>query len=272
MGGGEVSSLRTELVGACRNQLTEGPAALLLSGGTDSLTVLWSLLDLGVHPMCYSFYLQGKVHTDVVAAKLACETWGLPLRVVQIPRSSLLEDVKVLIGKFAATRKTLVQCAHPLLHLLPEIAEEQVFTGLTADDWWGSSKSDAIHCARNYTEFQRRRRARLQDVETSGYALWRRIAETYGKHLCVPYRSAEVTSWMLSRTWEQLNRPKQKQAALDAFRAEYSRVAIYRRNCNLQCGSGIREWHETLLSHPCNVNRRTNVVALYKDIAAGVAG
>jgi len=208
----------------------------------------------------------------VVAAKIACETWGLPLCIVQIPRSSLLEDVKVLTGKFRATRKTLVQCAHPLLHLLPAIAEEQVFTGLTADDWWGSSKSDAINCSGNHAEFQRRRRARLQDVETSGYALWQRIAEAYGKRLCVPYRSTEVTSWMLSRTWEQLNRPKQKQAAIDAFIAEYSRVAIYRRNCNLQCGSGIREWHDTLLSRPCNVNRRTNVVALYKDLAAGVAG
>ena len=49
--------LRDLLKAAVKKDLPDEPVALLFSGGTDSLTVLWTLLDLGVEVHAYTFRL-----------------------------------------------------------------------------------------------------------------------------------------------------------------------------------------------------------------------
>jgi len=64
------------------------PVALLFSGGTDSLTVLWSLLDLGIKVTCYTFHLSYFISRDVLASKKACNYWKVPLVIIN-------EDIRV---------------------------------------------------------------------------------------------------------------------------------------------------------------------------------
>ena len=72
--------------------------------------------------------------------------------------------------------------------------------------------------------------------------------------------------WLRSKSWPELNKPKQKQVALDAFAEEFAAIDIYRTNANLQCVSGIREWHDELLDTELNKRGRIRVADLYRDI------
>ena len=265
-----MNDFRRLLMQACERLSDGSTPALLFSAGTDSLTVLWSLLAIGVRPVCYTFHLEGLRHADLLCAERECRRLGIAQEVITIPRDvqTLAADVRTCVS-LAGTRKTHVQCLYPFLHVLPRVNEHQVFTGLNADDWWGSAKSDAINCARDKREFDRRRRKRQADETTSGYTFWRALAESYGRELCCPYRDPDLVEWFLSQSWRDLMAPKQKQPAVTGFQDEFAASGIYRRNDNLQCGSGIREWHDVLLSEPgVNRNGRTNIVALYKDMAA----
>ena len=273
MGGGQVSEFRARITASVTALWDGTPPALLFSGGTDSLTVLWSLLEVGARPTCYTFHLEGTRHADLVVSEQVAAADGLDHRVVTIPRNikQLEADCRSIVNRFGTARKTHVQCLYPMLHIAPEVTEQQVFTGLNADDWWGSAKSDAINCAKDPEEFDKRRAKRQADPTTSGFAFWNKLFAGLGHELCCPYRDRALVRWMLSKTWPELMRPKQKQPAVEGYREEFVRHACYRLNDNLQCGSGIREWHDVLLSQPCNTRGRKSVAGLYRDMMEGRA-
>lgn len=266
-----MTEFRQLLEAACRRLYAGGTPALLFSGGTDSLTVLWSLLSIGARPVCYTFHLQGVRHADLIVSRAICEAEGLPQRIVTIPRDvgALEADVRHIVTRFRTARKTHVQCLYPVLHIARAVKEAQVFSGLNADDWWGSAASDAINCAKDQAEFDRRRRKRLADPTTSGWQFWQALFAAQEQELCCPYRDAEVVKWLCARSWPELNKPRQKQPAVEAFAEEFQRHACYRRNDNLQCGSMIREWHDVLLGEPVNKYGRTRVQDLYRDMLEG---
>ena len=230
--------------------------------------ILWCLLDLGAKPTCYVFYLENLESADLLCSRRVCEHYDLPLQEVVIRRDieQLEQDVRYIITRFRTARKTAVQCLYPILHIFPAIAEHQVFSGLNADDWFGSTKSDTINCAADRAEFDRRRRNRWDDPTASGWCWWRELIESHGKKLVCPYRDPAVFEWFMKHSWAELNRPRQKQAAVDAFCEEFKELAIYRRNDNLQCGSGVREWHDVLLTTSLNKQQRTRVQDLYGDV------
>ena len=72
---------------------------------------------------------------------------------------------------------------------------------------------------------------------------------------------------MLGYTWADLNRPRQKMPAVVAFSDRFAETAIYRRNDNMQCGSGIREHLGQLLDDQ-GVNRWgcLSAAALYQQL------
>jgi len=264
-----VSEFRGILKKAVQRLLQPGRPALLLSGGTDSSTVLWTLLDCGATPHCYTFTLQGTPSPDLPAARKIAKHHGITLTEVVIPRrlDVLKADVERAVSA-GARKKTHVQCLQPLFHLLPRIAEQQLFTGLCADDWWGTAASDAIRHSKDSRLFRHVREQRFADETTSGFAFWRSIAQQHGKELCAPYRDRDLVEWLLSQSWEQLNKPRQKAPALIDFMSEFKACGVWRRNVNLQCASGIREWHEELLAdRSYNQRGRKSVAALYRDVA-----
>lgn len=269
MGGGEVVPFRGLLKQAVGRLLKDTTPALLFSGGTDSSTVLWTLLDLGARPTCYTFTLQGTPSVDLPAARKIAKHHGLALHEVVIPRT--LDTLKADVAKAVAVgarKKVHVQCLQPLLHLLPVISERQVFTGLNADDWWGTAASDAIRHSKDEALFRQVRQQRFADQTTSGFAFWKTVTEQAGKELCPPYRDPGLVAWLISQPWKQLNTPRQKGPALLAFLPEFTACGVWRRNVNLQCASGIREWHEELLADKSyNQRKRKSVAALYRDVA-----
>lgn len=242
--------------------------ALLFSGGTDSLTCLFALMDLGIHPVLYSFHLQGIIHQDIHVSRKVAQFYNLRHILIEIPkdRERLIRDVVHLIRTYRIYRKTNIQCTYPFYYVLPEVKESVVVSGLGADDLYGTTASVAIRCKDNPEEFNRIRMKTLKDPDASAIRSIRQLVEDHGKRFVIPYRAPRVVDEMMRYTWRELNQPKQKILALRSFAEYFKRQKIYRRNSNLQVGSKIREWHDTLIRSPLNKNKRMRVDEIYKDV------
>lgn len=251
------------------------PVALLFSGGTDSLTVLWSLLDLGAEVRCYCFRLGHVESVDSRVARVAVRAWTVPLEMVIVPwqeTADLARDVKALVGRTRDPMKTRVECAWPFTWVAPRVRERTVFCGLNADDLWGSSKGDAIRHAKDPKGFRTVRAARTRDPRASAWAHVEAEFARRGMELFSPYRDGLVAEHMLRFSWRELNRPRQKMLAVLGFGREFRRAPVYRRNDNLQCGSGIREYFARMLADPAvNVRGRKGAARFYRDLMEGTA-
>ena len=242
---------RSTLRAAVETLKPEATCALLFSGGTDSLTVLWTLLDLGIKPTCYTFRLAEKESTDSRAAAKATETWNVPHKMVAVPSSDvqrLAEETGKVVRIIGSGRKTHVEVMWAYWHMLQQVQEKQVWSGLQADTLYGSSRSMAIrHSKKVAAEFAEARRILLAKPGQEGLAQAIRLADQFGKQLCAPYTDQRVREFMFRFSWKELNRPRQKMPAVLGFSGEYAQTAIYRKNDNLQCGSGTREVFARLL-------------------------
>ena len=215
--------------------------ALLFSGGTDSLTVLWTLLELGARVTCYTFRLPEVESTDIRVSKLACAHWGVPQVVVQ-SGPNVVEDVRDTIRIIGSARKTHVEVMYAYRFLLQAVQERQVWSGIQADTLYGSNKNAAIRCGKgSAAQFAAYRRDLLSSPAQEGLEQARRVAAHFGKELCMPYSDQRIRDWFMRWSWADLNKPKQKMPPVLGFADKFREVAIYRKDDNLQCGSGIRE-------------------------------
>jgi asparagine synthetase B (glutamine-hydrolysing) len=224
-----------------KQRLADEPVALLFSGGTDSLTVLWTLLDLGAQVTCYTFRLRDVESTDAKVSALACRHWGVP-QVVVTEGADVAADTQSVIRVIKSARKTHVEVMYAYWHLLREVKESQVWSGLQADTLYGSNKKSAIaHGKTGPEQFAEFRRNLLRDPGQEGLAQAQAVASYYGKELCAPYATEAVREWFMRWRWADLNKPKQKMPAILGFNDRFHELPIYRIDDNLQCGSGIRE-------------------------------
>jgi asparagine synthetase B (glutamine-hydrolysing) len=196
------------------------------------------------------------------------------LTVVEIPRTPerLEADVREVLRLLRTARKTSVQCAQPVMHLARRISEDGysgavVGTGAVVLD----DRKLAVMLDRYGEEAARRyRREKLEDRHRDcGTGRMHEMARLCGVTLEEPYSDEPLRSYALSLDVKELNRPRQKGIALRAFPEFYGRPdapRFWRKNVPLQVGSGIREWHDALLSSPLNRRGMKAVAAVYADL------
>lgn len=220
--------------------------ALLFSGGTDSLTILWTLLNIGIQPHCYTFGLPNSNCTDIQVSKKAAEYHQLSHTIVRPPQQSNIElakDLAKVITIIRSTRKTHVEVMWGYWWLFKTIKEQFIFSGLQADTLYGSSRSMAIKYSKvSKTKFTNARIEMISDRNQEGLQQATNLAEYYKKLLFTPYTSQEIRNYFYRYTWTELNRPRQKMPAVLGFERLFIGTGLYRRNENMQCESGIREY------------------------------
>jgi len=255
---------------ATEQRLSCDRPVLLFSGGTDSLAVFWTLLELSPKLATYTFRLEEKVSQDSRAANAAAAHWGIvnyPIVIKDGGAKNTAEEVKRVVRKIGSARKTHVECAWPFIHIEPRIPEgAQVWCGINADDLYGSARSVATTYGKDASPraFAEFRRKLLADEKTSA---WEALGKVFDKSEVVsPYRDPELIDLMCKYSWGELNRPRQKWFVVEAFRKQYEQLAIYRRNDNLQCGSGVRDRMALMLEDESVNNRKhKKVQQLYKE-------
>lgn len=261
------SQLREVLRDVVGQSLDDGEPALLLSGGTDSLTILWTLLDLGERPRCYTFRLASHESQDARASALAAKVWGVPHEIVAVPDAhagDLAREVGQVVRLIGSSRKTHVECMWPLWHVARHVREGAVFAGLQADTLYGTSRSWAIKHARDPAGFLAARQRAVLDPDQEGL---RQLGRILGDRLRAPYAHPAVRDLLMAFSWAELNRPRQKMPARVAFADRYRQAPIWRRNENLQCESGVREHLGALLWDPAaNLWGCRSAAALYRRL------
>jgi len=222
--------------------LTSDPVALLFSGGTDSLTILWTLLDLGAAVTCYTFHLSYFKSMDARASAIACKHWDVPQVFVTEDTRSIFDQLVDVISVIKSPRKTHVEVMYGYWFLLKAVKEQQVYSGIQADTLYGSNKNAAIQCGKvSASQFEAYRRKLLATDNQEGLAQARLVTASQKKILCTPYSSQPIRDFFFQYSWKQLNTPKQKMPALAAFQERFAEIPIYRKDDNMQCGSHLRE-------------------------------
>ncbi len=239
--------------------------ALLLSGGVDSLSILFSLRELDKKVYPYTFYLEGYTSPDLKQSRKVSQIYNLPLVEVEVPRENIKEDIIKLAKDYKCKTKVSFETNLHLLYTFPEIKQEIVATGLVSGTLWGTAKSvilkfrddkegfdnDRIHC---YYDF--RDKVQLDIFE-----------KQYNLKVVNPYFNENLFNFSLRYDWHFLNKPFQKWIIVNAFPEEFKKTGI-RKESPYQLNSGMARYCETFLTDKeFNPNNRSRMLDVYRDIA-----
>jgi len=103
--------------------------AVLMSGGTDSLSIAVAADALGKNLNCYTFRIEGKDTSDSIASQKACEHFNWNFNIIDVPVDNIEKDFFTLIEKYECKKKTHVECTFPFLYVYPQIKEKYILTG-----------------------------------------------------------------------------------------------------------------------------------------------
>ena len=252
-----------------------GTAALALSGGTDSITVLFSMLELGRKPTCYTFHMAGINSVDYIASKKICKDFGLKHVEVVVPSDleTMYHDIERVIPYCEHVKKTIIQCMVPWLYIYPEMQEKTIITGIGGDDLFCTQRKLKIQFANEGDlAIMSMRHCYTDDLRFSGANI-QRFASAYGKRFIDFYNTEDIFGFMRGFSLGAINKPVDKYASIKAFSDYYKRGSYYRDQTDhsYQINSKLRECHELLLKSKYNTGCHKAIIGLYNDIARRVA-
>lgn len=212
-------------------------AAILFSGGCDSLAIATALLQNGITPHAYTFALQEYESPDLIHARRMAKEFGIKHTEVIIPYdiTQIRNDISNIIARFGP-RKTVVECTYPLRYL--KMSERLVFTGLGADLNTGLTKNAAMKRKDPAVwDALRRENVRKKTTQMTSLKSLNIHLTDRGHITCHPFYSKAVSSILLNMTWEEIHRPFEKAVIYEAMGTS----AYRRHHSNYQVNAHIRE-------------------------------
>lgn len=272
--------IKSLLINHINNNVPDNKVAVLLSGGVDSLSVALAAHDVGkkVHP--YTFYLDGEESYDAKTAREFSDSMGWNCKTIVVPKTNLEDDWHRLV-KHRCRKKTHFETVFPFLYVYPEINEKYVLTGWGADGYFGVSKKAMMRYSnfnkkRNYVRYCKKHnqkrlnwnefRIEYLDGDCAGYKEHTRLAETYNKVHIAPYKdSMDIRNLLMSKSWQELNKPRQKEIIRKDF-TELEKYGNIKQHQNLHLNSGVDKLFETLLNNgEINFKNRKRMMDVCRD-------
>jgi asparagine synthetase B (glutamine-hydrolysing) len=240
--------------------------AVLLSGGVDSAAVCFALQEVGKTVVAYTFTLDDRESSDFLAAKQVARVLRCAWVPVRLPTSiKALQEDMIRLRDLGAKSKTDFECSWPMIYAYHAAAQTVVCSGMGADGHFCISKKGMIHYRDRIDEF----RMKLYGSRTYAQQhLHRALANEHQKVAELPFLLEKMKAEFIGTTWDQLNKPKQKQALLDAFQTEFKNIRV-RPHTNLQLGdSGISAHIAKLLRSEWNYRGHRSVVGIFNQLVA----
>lgn len=238
---------------------------LMLSGGIDSTSILYSLMELDINITPYTFYMEDYVSKDLLSSRKICEEYSLKLIEAEVPKDNILMDFERLFH-YGCHKKTQFETRIHYLYLFPKVKEKILLYGLGADTLYGMRKNVIIRGRNNPTEFNNIRGESYEYLVNVDLELDQRIADEWGFTIKDPYMDRNVYDFFIQFDWQYLNKPYQKWIMLNAF-SEYYEKDGYRKHLNFQIASGMRDYCATFVEdESVNVNSKKSVVGVYNDL------
>lgn len=243
------------------------PAAVLMSAGVDSHSTLFALMELGVPVVTYSFALDNHESRDFKYARATADALGVPFTPVLLPTSLIhLKKFCLYAVKNGAVSKTDFECMWPMVYAFRKIEEEFIVSATSADSHFALSKKANMHYKDKVDIY---RTIVFKKRNTGQKLLLRAEAAKMGKQYLSPYDTTRMCSELHGYTWDELNKPKQKQPIRSAF-PEYFEKIKTTTHTNLQLGdSGIADHFNILLESDWNRWGYRSVKGIYNRLVNG---
>lgn len=223
----------------------DGPVAVAVSGGIDSSALALVCKDMGKDARLLSFTLDGRLSSDFSAARRLADKFGFQFIPVILPSDdkTIVDDIKLLIKRWGVRKKTAVECLFPFLHVLRKMEAEGLKTllcGNAADGHFALSKKAMIHYREPKEKFQQFRANYFANPDAAQVKTLTKIGAEKGITVLAPYFNREVFDLFKDKSWDELNKPRQK----EAIRRDFPELDCLKigKHTNLQLGdSGISE-------------------------------
>jgi len=206
---------------------------LLLSGGVDSTLLAIAMKELGADFMALTFHAKDHVPTDLKIARETCKNLGIYHEEISFDTDveSIVKSIPRLKSLGAKT-KTDYECFYPMLRVYDTYPRYTLVSGLGCDGLFAISKKACIHYKDKPWELSR---SLVNNPRYCQRVLHKAIcAETSSSHV-MPYLEERVYSKVIGRTWEELNKPKQKNLIYESAK-EYFEEFGYPKHTNYQKG------------------------------------
>lgn len=243
--------------------IPDNKVGVLLSGGMDSASVLFSLIEANKDITAYSFTLRDRESTDFKLARDVCLKFDIPFKPIFISDDVLYAYSKLkYLVEIGARKKTDFECFYPMLFVYPEIEENVLATGLGADGHFCDNKKANIHFKGRLDEF----RAIEFKPGFCQMILHDYMCRVYNKTMWNPYLSQEMKDIFYGTTKEEINTPNKKQPILDTFPDNFGKIKPFRQSYQ-KGDAGISDLFEQLLDIPeINVGKNKSVTGIYNRI------
>ena len=279
-----VSLIKSLLISHIKNNVPDSEVAILLSGGVDSVSVGLAAENAGKEVHAYSFYLNGPPSYDFIKAAEVAHKRNWNFTPVIVPTENLVEDWHRLV-ELKCRKKTHFECVFPFLYVYPQIEEKYVLTGWGADGYFGPSKKAMMRYSsykkkRNYVKYckdhnQKRLnwnefRLAYLDGDCAGLKEHTNLATKHNKIHVTPYLDTDVRELLMSKSYEELNKPKQKHFIRKNF-TELKKFGTIKPHQNLHLNAGVDKLFETLLKNSeINFCKRKRMMDVCRDWNNGV--
>lgn len=234
--------------------------ALFLSGGMDSQLILMILLELKKKVSVYSFTRYDRQSSDYIRAKDLAAYYNIPFIGIGLKmdnRDILIKELSIL-KNFGCKKKTDFECVYPFFKSIPFLSQKWILSGHFADAYFCISKKGMIHYRDRIEEFRD-----MQYKTKTQYNILGPLFKNYGHELPLyPYAIPEIREWFRGKSWDECNKPKQKQLIINELQ-RYNFPIRIEKHSNLQMGnSGISEGFNILLEG----TSFDNVISIYNRL------
>ena len=245
-------------------------AAVLLSSGVDSHSVLFACLELDIPVTAYSFTLDDRESRDFKYARSTANLFNVEFRKVALPTDlKSLQRFCLYAVRHGARGKTDFECMWPMATAFRQVAKDghrYVLSATAADSHFALSKKANM---RYKDKVDLYRRLVFKKRNTGQKLLLRAEAASLGMEYFTPYDTTRMCSELHGYTWDELNKPKQKQPIRMAF-PEYFDKCKTTIHTNLQLGdSGIAKHFHILLSSDWNRWSYKSPKGIYNRLVLG---
>lgn len=250
------------------HRIKERDVAVMLSGGVDSSSILFSLLEAGKNVTAYTFVLEGHKSTDFTSSKKVCETFEIPFVPVYLPTNvkTIEKDVRNLIVNRGLSKKTDIECTWAMKYAMREVKEKVIVTGHGADGHFGLSKRAMIHHSHSLEALNEFRDKTFNNPNYAQKLTLQEIAKENKQEIVFPYLEKEMRKIFHNKSWEELNKPKQKNPIVESFPEYFEKIKI-RKHTVFQLGdSKIAENFQQLVHTDLNQKGYKSPVGIYNAI------
>jgi hypothetical protein len=244
------------------------PVALAMSGGIDSMTVFFALLDLKKEFTCYCFYQDGIESPDLVSSRQYCSQFNVPLVEICLPSDPdtvYADCVRTIPFCGVKLLKTKVETLRPLMYLFEAVKEHKILNGSSADDFQPYKRKANIAYETGGEDAVRKYRLSV-DLKPDAYdVLSREMASAYNKEFVNVYACSEIENFYLQFTYKAITVPH-KALTVQAFAPEFEACGGARKHSSYQVNSRITDVHEQLLASKYNWQKHQAVIGLYNQM------